>query len=59
MVTVNTAKSGKFFENEFNLKELLTLSVAVTRINNGYVKKDADIPTDDNGVTTRLPNLYT
>ena len=58
MVAVNTAKSGKFFENEFHLKELLTLSVAVTRINNGYVKKDADTPIDDNGVTTRLPNLY-
>ena len=48
MVRYNQSTSGKFFENEYHLKDLLTLSIAVTRINNGYVKKDANIEQDDN-----------
>ena len=29
------APSGKWFQDQFNLKDLLTLSIAVTRLNNG------------------------
>lgn len=58
MVAVKKSATNKFFENQYNLKDLLTLSVAVTRINKGYVKKDAMISEDDDGVDTKLPNLF-
>ena len=58
MVAVKKSATNKFFENQYNLKELLTLSVAVTRINKGYVKKDAMINEDEDGVETKLPNLF-
>jgi len=50
--------TGKWFQDQFNLKDLLTLSIAVTRINKGYTKKDATVKTDDDGVATKLPNLF-
>lgn len=52
------APSGKWFQDQFNLKDLLTLSIAVTRLNKGYVKKDHPIDEDDAGVHTKLPNLF-
>ena len=58
MVAVKKSATNKFFENQYNLKELLTLSVAVTLINKGYVKKDAMINEDEDGVETKLPNLF-
>ena len=58
MVATKKAPTNKFFENEYNLKDLLTLSIAVTRINKGYVKKDAIIDEDEDGVDTKLPNLF-
>ena len=39
-VEVIKSTNGKWFQDRFNLKDLLTLSNAVTRINDGYVKKD-------------------
>ena len=57
MVATKKAPTNKFFENEYNLKDLLTLSIAVTRINKGYVKKDAIIDEDEDGVDTKLPNI--
>ena len=40
---------------KFNLTDLLTLSVAVNRINDGYIKKDANIETDDEGCQKQWP----
>jgi len=50
--------SGKWFQNQFNLKDLLTLSNAVTRVNKGYIKKDQPIDEDDEGISKKLPNLF-
>lgn len=58
MVKTKKAPTNKFFENEYNLKDLLTLSIAVNRINGGYVKKDANIDMDEDRVNTKLPNLF-
>ena len=52
------ATSGKWFQDQFNLKDLLTLSNAVTRINKGYIKKDQPIDEDDQGISKNLPNLF-
>jgi hypothetical protein len=52
------APSGKWFEDQFNLKDLLTLSIAVNRINGGYIKKDAVYEKDENGDAEKLPNLF-
>lgn len=57
-MNVKKAKTGKWFEDQFNLTDLLTLSVAVNRINDGYIKKDANIETDDEGYQKQLPNLF-
>jgi hypothetical protein len=57
-VEIIKSNTGKWFQDRFNLKDLLTLSNAVTRINKGYVKKDQQIESDDNGVATKLPNLF-
>ena len=52
------APSGKWFEDQFNLKDLLTLSIAVNRINGGYIKKDAMYEKDQDGDAEKLPNLF-
>lgn len=52
------ATSGKWFQDQFNLKDLLTLSNAVNRINKGYIKKDQPIDNDDEGIAKNLPNLF-
>tara|TARA_B100000963_G_scaffold359806_1_gene388294 strand:- start:7258 stop:8001 length:744 start_codon:yes stop_codon:yes gene_type:complete len=57
-MNIKKAKTGKWFEDQYNLKDLLALSVAVNRINDGYIKKDANIEIDDNDVQVKLPNLF-
>ncbi len=57
-MNIQKSRSGKWFEDQYKLTDLLSLSVAVTRINGGYIKKDADIKVDDNGYQTQLPNLF-
>ena len=57
-MNIQKSRSGKWFEDQYKLTDLLSLSVAVTRINGGYIKKDADIKVDDNGCQTQLPNLF-
>ena len=51
-VEVIKSTNGKWFQ------DLLTLSNAVTRINKGYIKKDQYIDSDEDGVGTKLPNLF-
>ena len=46
-MNIAKAKSGKWFEDQYSLTDLLSLSVAVNRINGGYIKKDADIDVDN------------
>lgn len=57
-MNIAKAKSGKWFEDQYSLTDLLSLSVAVNRINGGYIKKDADIDVDKEGNQTKLPNLF-
>ena len=57
-VEIIKSTNGKWFQDRFNLKDLLTLSNAVTRINGGYVKKDQRVDIDDDNVSTKLPNLF-
>jgi len=57
-MNVAKAKSGKWFEDQYSLTDLLSLSVAVNRVNGGYIKKDANIEEDDNGYQKQLPNLF-
>lgn len=57
-MNVAKAKSGKWFEDRYSLTDLLSLSVAVNRVNGGYIKKDANIEEDDNGYQKQLPNLF-
>ena len=57
-MNIKSSPSGKWFEDQYNLSDLLSLSVAVNRINNGYLKKDAYIDSDSDGVELQLPNLF-
>ena len=42
-MNIKSSPSGKWFEDQYSLTDLLSLSVAVNRINEGYIKKDAHI----------------
>ena len=57
-VRIKKSTSRKFFEDDYNLQDLLTLSCAVTRANKGYIKKDAVIEKDKDEVSKKLPNLF-
>ena len=57
-VRIKKSQTRKFFEDDYNLQDLLTLSCAVTRANKGYIKKDAVIEKDKDEVSKKLPNLF-
>jgi len=57
-MNIQKAKTGKWFEDQYSLTDLLSLSVAVNRVNGGYIKKDANIEEDENGYQKKLPNLF-
>jgi hypothetical protein len=57
-MNIKSSPSGKWFEDQYSLTDLLSLSVAVNRINGGYIKKDAPIDSDDDGIDKKLPNLF-
>ena len=57
-MNIQKAKSGKWFEDQYSLTDLLSLSVAVNRINGGYIKKDAHVELDNDGEQIKLPNLF-
>tara|TARA_B100001057_G_scaffold498788_1_gene607031 strand:+ start:234 stop:983 length:750 start_codon:yes stop_codon:yes gene_type:complete len=57
-VRIKKSTSRKFFEDDYHLQDLLTLSCAVTRANKGYIKKDAPLDKDKDEVTKKLPNLF-
>ena len=57
-VRIKKSQTRKFFEDDYHLEDLLTLSCAVTRANNGYTKKDASLQKDADDVYTKLPNLF-
>ena len=42
-MNIKKARTGKWFEDQYSLTDLLSLSVAVNRVNGGYIKKDANI----------------
>jgi hypothetical protein len=58
MVKVEKVAGGKWFEDKYNLKDIVALSFAVHRINNGYLRKDFFAVKDDNDIDTQLPNLF-
>jgi len=57
-MNIKKARTGKWFEDQYSLTDLLSLSVAVNRVNGGYIKKDANIEEDENGYQKKLPNLF-
>jgi len=57
-MNIQKAKTGKWFEDQYSLTDLLSLSVAVNRVNGGYIKKDANIESDADDVQIKLPNLF-
>ena len=57
-VRIKKSQTRKFFEDDYHLEDLLTLSCAVTRANNGYTKKDAPLEKDADDLFTKLPNLF-
>lgn len=57
-MNIQKAKTGKWFEDQYSLTDLLSLSVAVNRVNGGYIKKDANIESDADDVQMKLPNLF-
>ena len=57
-MNIKKARTGKWFEDQYSLTDLLSLSVAVNRVNDGYIKKDANIEEDENGYQKKLPNLF-
>ncbi len=58
MVAIKKSETRKYFKDEYNLKDLLTLSCAATRVNKGYIKKDTPLDVDDKGINKSLPNLF-
>ena len=57
-MNIKSSPSGKWFEDQYCLTDLLSLSVAVNRINGGYIKKDAHIESDNDAIDMKLPNLF-
>ena len=57
-MNIQKSRTGKWFEDQYSLTDLLSLSVAVNRVNGGYIKKDANIESDANDVQKKLPNLF-
>ena len=57
-MNIKSSPSGKWFEDQYSLTDLLSLSVAVNRINEGYIKKDAHIESDNDSIDMKLPNLF-